>query len=166
MLAGAALMVLLACSSVAGLQLFRAARQDRAIAVQLALGASPGRLIRRSLIESALLATAGSLGAVAVAWVVARVLVFAAPLDVPRLATARVGTPAVLIVTGGLAALACVLGALALGRFVAGLLVETPPHDPVSIAGAAILTLVAGLAGCLLPANRAAASNPTDLLRD
>jgi putative ABC transport system permease protein len=46
MLGGAALMLLLPCSSVAALQVFRLARQDRALAVQLALGAGRHRLAR------------------------------------------------------------------------------------------------------------------------
>lgn len=106
MLAGAALMVLLACTSVSGLHLFRSARQDRAIAVQLALGASRGRLVRRSLVESGLLAAAGTTAAIAVAWIVTRTLVLTAPLDVPRLSSSSIGTPTVLAVMAGLATLA------------------------------------------------------------
>lgn len=90
MLAGAALMVLLACTSVAGLHLFRSARQDRQIAIQLALGASRDRLIRRSLIESALLSVGGAVGTFAVAWLVTRVFVLTAPVDVPRLDAASI----------------------------------------------------------------------------
>lgn len=109
MLAGAAMMVLLACSSVAGLQMFRSARQDRAIAIQLTLGATRSRLIRRSLVESALLASAGAMGAVGIAWLATRTLVLTAPLDVPRLATASVGAPAVLVVMISLATLTTLL---------------------------------------------------------
>jgi len=98
MLAGAALMVLLACSSVAGLHLFRSARQDRQIAIQLALGASRDRLIRRSLTESALLSLCGAAGTFAVAWLVARALVLTAPVDLPRLNEASVMTVPALVV--------------------------------------------------------------------
>jgi predicted permease len=97
MLAGAALMVLLACASVAALQLFRSARQDQSLAVQLALGASRARLIRRSLFESLLLAGAATAAAIVVTWVVTRVLVEAAPLDVPRLSTSSMRASAVLL---------------------------------------------------------------------
>ncbi len=112
MLGGAALMVLLACTSVSGLHLFRSARQDRAIAVQLALGASRSRLIRRSLVESLLVTTAGAAAAIATAWVVTRALVFAAPLDVPRLSSASIGEPAVLAAMAGLATLAGLLSGI------------------------------------------------------
>jgi predicted permease len=98
MLAGAALMVLLACSSVAGLHLFRSARQDREIAIQLALGASRDRLIRRSLIESALLSVGGTAGTFAVAWLLTRAFVLTAPVDLPRLSAASVMAMPVLVV--------------------------------------------------------------------
>ena len=68
-------MLVLACSSVAGLQVFRAARQDRAIAIQLAIGASRAGLMRASLYESGVIACAGACGAVAVAWAPTRALV-------------------------------------------------------------------------------------------
>ena len=89
MFGGALLMVLLTCSSVAGLQVFRAAIGDHALAVHMALGAERGRLIVRALLETVLLAVAGFTGAIMFAWLVTNWLVSTAPLDVPRLATAR-----------------------------------------------------------------------------
>ena len=59
-----------------------------------------------------------------------------------------------------------VLGVLAFGRALAGLLVGTPAHDPVSLAVAAAVTLCAGGIGCLLAAQGAARISPTDALRD
>ena len=91
MQAGAALMLLLACSSVAGLLVFRAARHDRAIAMHLALGASRVTLVTRAVLECGLLSAAGALAALGVAWGVVRILVAAAPLDVPRLDTTTIG---------------------------------------------------------------------------
>ena len=58
------------------------------------------------------------------------------------------------------------LATLLLGRLLTGLLVETAPHDPLSIAVAALLTLAAGLIGCLRPAERAARTDPAEVLRD
>jgi ABC-type antimicrobial peptide transport system permease subunit len=57
-----------------------------------------------------------------------------------------------------------VLGALAIGRLAASLLVDTAPHDPVSIGGSAMVTLVAGVVASLLPTRHAVASNPIDVL--
>lgn len=59
-----------------------------------------------------------------------------------------------------------VVASLAIWRLVAGLLVETPPDDPISIAAAAALTFGAGILACLPLAARAAASDPSEVLRD
>ena len=109
LLGGGVLMLVLACSSVAGLHLFRAARQDQALAIQLALGASRDALIRRSLFESAILACAATMAGWCVAGLLMRVLVISAPVEVPRLATASVGDPSVLLATMGLAVLTSAL---------------------------------------------------------
>jgi len=87
LLGGAALMLLVACANVAGLQVSRAARRERALAVRLALGARHGHLVRQSIAESVLITTAASGGAVAVCLASVRGLLLLAPADVPRLDT-------------------------------------------------------------------------------
>ena len=87
LLGGAALMLLVACANVAGLQVSRAARRERALAVRLALGARHGHLVRQSIAESVLITTAASGGAVAVCLASVRGLLLLAPADVPRLET-------------------------------------------------------------------------------
>jgi putative ABC transport system permease protein len=120
MFGGALLMVLLACSSVAGLQVFRAALADRALAVHLALGADRRRLMARALGEGLLLALAGLAGALVVAALAVGWLVATAPLDVPRLATVRLASVPVLAFMALLAATVGALGgvwpALFVGR--------------------------------------------------
>ena len=110
MLGGALLMVLLACSSVAGLQVFRAAIDDHALAVQMALGASRRRLVGRAAVEGMILAVAGIIGAVVVAWLTTRWLLSTAPLDVPRLETTRLASWPVALF---MAALTTIVGLLA-----------------------------------------------------
>jgi putative ABC transport system permease protein len=124
MLAGALLMVLLACSSVAGLQVFRAALADRSLAVHLALGAERRRLVVRALAEGGLLALAGVAGALLVAAVVVQWLVSTAPLDVPHLQAARLTSGPVLafmaLLTASVGVLAGVWPAVFVGRIDAG----------------------------------------------
>lgn len=112
MFTGAGLMLVLACSSVAGLQVFRAARQDRSIAIQLALGASRARLMRAALCESTVLACAGAGAAIGLAWALTRALIAMAPADVPGLATVSVAQPKSLFVAAALGAVTGVLSGI------------------------------------------------------
>ena len=68
LLAGAAgLVLLVASANVAGLLLARGLRRRKEIAVRLAIGATRGRLIRLLLVESVMLAAAGSVAGLQVA---------------------------------------------------------------------------------------------------
>jgi len=85
LLGGATLMLVIACANVAGLQVSRSIRRQRALAIRVALGASGRHLIWETLLESVLITATALVGAGLVAFVTARSLVLLAPAGVPRL---------------------------------------------------------------------------------
>jgi putative ABC transport system permease protein len=93
-----------------------------------------------------------------------RELAIRAAVGAPRGALLR------LVVSQGLAttAMGLVVGALAAAavtRALATLLYETPPRDPLTFVATAFLLLVVGVVATYLPARRALAQNPSDVLR-
>ena len=82
LLAGAALLLMIACVNVASLMLVRAETRRREMAVRGALGATPSRILRQFVTEGLLLAAAASVGGLLAAACIMRLLIHLIPKNV------------------------------------------------------------------------------------
>lgn len=87
-----ALVLLIACANVANLLISRAAKRTPEIALRLALGATPGRIVRQLLTESVLLSLVGAAVGVAFAWACLRALTQIYSEGIPRIQEASLGS--------------------------------------------------------------------------
>ena len=78
--------LLIACANVANLLLVRGAARERELAVRAALGGQRGTLLRQLMVESLVLALAGAVIGLGLAWGGIRILEALGPEELPRLA--------------------------------------------------------------------------------
>lgn len=88
--------LLIACANIANLQLARARGRQKEVAVRVALGATPHRIVRQLLAENLTLASISACIGVGLAYTALRLLVARAPADVPRIEEASIDLVAVL----------------------------------------------------------------------
>lgn len=100
--------LLIACVNLANLQLARAVAAERETAVRAALGATRSQLMMTRLMESFVLAAIGGIGGIALAFLGVRLLLAAAPANIPRLNEVQVSVP-VLLFAAWLSALTAIL---------------------------------------------------------
>ena len=92
--------LLIACVNLANLQLARAVATERETAVRAALGASRSQLVITRLTESFVLAAVGGIAGIALAFLGVRLLIAAAPANIPRLSDVSVNLPVLLFAVG------------------------------------------------------------------
>lgn len=119
LLAAVGIVFLIACANVANLFTVRVESRRRGLAVRRALGAGRGDLVLTQMAEAVLLAAAGGLGGVLIAWVGVPLLVRAAPdagasgwssAPIPGLASAGLDLGALLFTAGASVVAACAFG--------------------------------------------------------
>ncbi len=100
LLGAVACVLLIACVNVANLLLARGATRSTELAIRSAIGAGRSRIVRQLLTESLVLALASTIAGVGLAWGGVRMLVAAAPANIPRLATTRIDAWVLLFALG------------------------------------------------------------------
>lgn len=109
LLGAVAMVLLIACANVASLLLARGAARTRELVVRTALGASRARIARQLITEALLLAAAGGVLGIALAWALLRVVIALMPAStLPTEADVRLNLP-VLVFSAALCAVAGVL---------------------------------------------------------
>ncbi|KAA6460257.1 ABC transporter permease [Acidobacteria bacterium AB60] len=109
--AATAVLLLIACMNVSHLQLIRALERRRELAIRRALGSSLAQVLRPVLLEGLLLAVAGGIAGICVAWPLVHLLVSVAPRELPRAGEIHLSLP-VLGFTIGISILAALLSSL------------------------------------------------------
>ena len=97
---GVGVVLLITCINVANVLLARAAGRGRDLSIRSALGASGTRLMQQTMTESVLLSLAGGIAALGVLVVATRVILAAAPSNLPRLGEVSPGASVILFALG------------------------------------------------------------------
>ncbi|HXW90022.1 MAG TPA: ABC transporter permease [Terriglobales bacterium] len=116
LLGAVGLLLMVACTNVAGLLIARVSARRKELAVRAALGAGRGRLLQQFLVESFVLSFAAAvLGIVIASWAV-HVLPAILPTNLPQQQGIAINTPVLLFALAATVVVAVSLGVFAAGR--------------------------------------------------
>jgi putative ABC transport system permease protein len=124
LLGAVGLLLLVACANVADLLVARTSARRKELAVRVALGAGPGRLIQQFLAESFSISLAGGVLGVLIAVAAVKALPAILPTNLPRQEGIAVNTPVLLFAFAAIVAVAVSLGLFAAWRAITGDLQE------------------------------------------
>ena len=135
LLGAVGLLLLVACTNVAGLLLARTSARRKELAVRAALGAGRGRLIQQFLAESLVLSFAGGVLGILIASWGTKVLPAILPTNLPRQEGIAINTSVILFALAATVAVAFSLGLFGAWRSGGGDLQEALKSRPRSYAG-------------------------------
>lgn len=128
-------LLLIACVNVANLLLARLSSRQRELSIRAAMGATRGRLLRQLLTESLALSVCGGLAGLLLMVLGLRLLVGAAPEDIPRIGEVSVGLPVYLFTLGISIAAGLLFGVIPAWGTTRGSLAEFLKEGGRSVAG-------------------------------
>lgn len=136
LLAAVGVLLLIACANLSGLQLVRAASRSREMAIRAAIGGGRSRIARQLLTESLLLAAAGGVAGIAVAYGLMHLFRTTVMVNIPR--AAQIGLDPRVLVFAFLATTAAgVLAGLAPARQLSRLDIQRGLHERTPLASTA-----------------------------
>ena len=135
LLVAVGLLLLIASTNIASLQLARATARRRELAIRASIGASVGRILRQLVVESVVLGLAGGALGFGLAWMLQRAAPSILPSDFPRVTDVSVGAPVVLFAAAISIATTAIFGLLPALRLRRLNLVESLAEDGISPAG-------------------------------
>lgn len=143
LLTAVGLLLLVAATNIASLQLARATARRRELAIRASIGASSARILRQLVIESAVLGLTGGALGLGLAWLLHRAAPAVLPADFPRVVDVGLSAPVVLFAVAISFATTMAFGLLPALRLRRLNLVGSLAEDGISPAGGRGRTTVA-----------------------